>query len=289
MAKYCAIIFDIIDSRKYENRYDVQRVVKESMDYLNYMFSRELVKDVVFGAGDEFQGLFYNVEAAFLYARKLQLLIYPVKVRCGIGYGSVKYIEEKWSSTEIDGEAYYNAREAIMNIPDKGSSVIFFKSGSFFDKYINMYSLANTELKNKQSQMVKLIELLVDIYCPIWNKNNMCKYEDARFYERLLNLKVRLIVENEGLKAVRNYNERQIDINNHLLYEVCELSKVQNIDVSGLYIDCYWDRKLSTLIANIINTSRSNVNKHISLGRVKESRNMDCTILMMLGDNLWQK
>lgn len=287
MEKYCAVIFDIIDSRKYENRYDVQRVVKDSIEYLNTIFAKEIVKDVIFGAGDEFQGLFYTAEAAFLYARKLQLLIYPVKVRCGIGYGSIKYIEEKWSSTEIDGEAYYNAREAIISIPNKRNSIIFFKLDSEFDKYINMYSLANTEIKSNQSQMVKLIELLVDITCPLMNKKCLYNYENAKFYEKLLKLKVGLIVEKINNRNVYNYEERTIDINNHLLYEVCEWGKVQNIDDSGLFIDCYWERGLSSLLADIINTSRQNVDKHISLGKVKESRNMDCTILMMLGDNLW--
>ena len=39
MEKYCAAIFDIIDSRKYENRYDVQCVVKDSIEYLNTIFA----------------------------------------------------------------------------------------------------------------------------------------------------------------------------------------------------------------------------------------------------------
>ena len=268
MTNYCAIIFDIIDSRKYEDRYNVQRVVKDSIDYLNYLFSNEIVKKVVFGAGDEFQGLFKNVEAAFLYARKLQLLVYPVKIRCGIGYGSVKYLEDNWNSTEIDGEAYYNAREALVNIPGKGSSVIFFKLNTKFDKYINMYSLSNAEIKNKQSQMARLIELLIDITCPIMDKKSWYKVESAEFYERLLVLKLFLIDERRINVHLHPQKERIIDINNELLYKVCEFNKVQNMDSSNLYIDCYWERGLSSLVADIIDTSRQNVEKHVYLGRI---------------------
>ena len=60
----------------------------------------------------------------------------------------------------------------------------------------------------------------------------------------------------------------------------------ENIDDSGLFIDYYWERGLSSLIAEIIDTSRQNVDKHISLGRVKDSRNIDYTILLMLGEEL---
>ena len=49
------------------------------------LFRESIKKEVVSSAGDEFQGLFRDVRSAFLYIRKLQLLIYPIKIRCGIG------------------------------------------------------------------------------------------------------------------------------------------------------------------------------------------------------------
>lgn len=74
---------------------------------------------MVSSAGDEFQGLFFDLQSAFLYIRKLQILIYPIKLRCGIGYGEIKYDIEEWSSSAFDGEAYYLAREAIISISGK--------------------------------------------------------------------------------------------------------------------------------------------------------------------------
>ena len=103
--KYAAIMFDVVESRKYQDRYLVQDMLIRCVDYLNDCYGEEIEKDVVSSAGDEFQGLFKNLESAFLYIRKLQLLIYPVKVRCGIGYGEIKYNIEKWASSAIDGEA----------------------------------------------------------------------------------------------------------------------------------------------------------------------------------------
>jgi hypothetical protein len=90
--KYAAVMFDVVDSRRYLDRYDVQKVLMESVSYLNYIYRDSIKKEVVSSAGDEFQGLFLDVQTAFLYIRKLQLLIYPIKIRCGIGYGKINHM-----------------------------------------------------------------------------------------------------------------------------------------------------------------------------------------------------
>ena len=78
--KYAAVMFDIVESRRYNDRYDVQNVLMESISYLNRVYGYAIKKEVVSSAGDEFQGLFMNLQTAFLYIRKLQLLIYPINI-----------------------------------------------------------------------------------------------------------------------------------------------------------------------------------------------------------------
>ena len=77
----------------------MQNILMKCVDYLNTIYRYEIKKNVVPSAGDEFQGLFLNLQSAFLYIRKLQILIYPIKLRCGIGYGKIKYDVEEWSSS----------------------------------------------------------------------------------------------------------------------------------------------------------------------------------------------
>ncbi len=117
--KYAAIMFDVIESRKYYERYDVQNVLMNCVDYLNNIYRYTIKKDMVSSTGDEFQGLFFHLQSAFLYIQKLQILIYPIKLRCGIGYWEIKYDIEECSSSAFDGEAYYLAREAIISISGK--------------------------------------------------------------------------------------------------------------------------------------------------------------------------
>ena len=89
--KYAAIMFDVVESRNYYDRYDVQNVLMGCVDYLNTIYEQGIKKKVVSSAGDEFQGLFFDLQAAFLYIKKLQILIYPIKITCGIRYDQIKY------------------------------------------------------------------------------------------------------------------------------------------------------------------------------------------------------
>ena len=101
--KYAAIMFDVVESRKYYERYDVQKVLMTCVSYLNEIYRCEIKKKVVSSAGDEFQGLFFDLQSAFLYIRKLQILIYPIKIRSGIGYGEIKYDVDECESSAFDG------------------------------------------------------------------------------------------------------------------------------------------------------------------------------------------
>ena len=54
------------------------------------------------------------------------------------------------------------------------------------------------------------------------------------------------------------------------------------------YYDEFWARGMSTDIAQIMNTTRQNIDRYISLGKIKESRTMDKYIYELLGEKTWQ-
>ncbi len=90
--KYVALILDIVESRDYQDRYNIQNIMIKVVNYLNHLYKEGIKKEVIPSAGDEFQGLFLNLQSAFLYIKKLQLLVYPIKVRCGIGFERSYYV-----------------------------------------------------------------------------------------------------------------------------------------------------------------------------------------------------
>ena len=278
--KYAAMMFDVIDSRRYLERYEVQNILMKSVEYLNEIYSYSIKKHVVSSAGDEFQGLFLDLPSAFLYIRKLQLLIYPIKVRCGIGYGEIKYDNDEWLSSAFDGEAYYLAREAINSINKKKSNAICFNTMSKYDKYLNIFCMSSTEIKSKQSQIARLIELVADIISPIRSTH---EYMD--FYNFILDNRIRIIRQEQWNRVSGRY--RDDDLLNINLDYVSEVRNVveENADYEfNFSMEEFWMRGMSTIIAQPMNTTRQNIDRYVSLGRIKESRTMDKAIYEMLGE-----
>lgn len=254
-------MFDVVDSRKYYERYDVQNILIKCVDYLNDIYSYEIKKNVVSSSGDEFQGLFLNLQSAFLYIRKLQILIYPIKIRCGIGYGEIKYDVEEWSSSAFDGEAYYLAREAIISIKEKKSNMICFNTKSKYDKYLNIFSSSDMSVKSKQSQVAHLIELIADIMLPI-----VCQDEDTQFYRFILEKRCRLIEQERWNKVSSRYRDIEIiNINYELLFENRKGYKQKEDDALLFCMDEFWVHGMSTEIARVMSTTRQNIDRYISL------------------------
>lgn len=281
--KYAAIMFDVVESRKYYERYDVQNLLMKCVDYLNTIYRYAIKKDVVSSAGDEFQGLFLDLQSAFLYIRKLQILIYPIKIRCGIGYGEIKYDVEEWSSSAFDGEAYYLARDAIISIGRKKSNTICFNTKSKYDKYLNVLCSSDMRIKSMQSQVAHLIELIADIMLPI-----VYREEDRQFYEFILKNRCRLIEQENWNKVSRRYRNTEIlNIDYELLFEDREICTQKKDTELLFYMDEFWAHGMSTEIARIMSATRQNIDRYISLGRIKESRTMDKAIFELLGEDIW--
>jgi len=282
--KYAAIMFDVIESRKYYERYDVQRLLMECVSYLNDTYRYAIKKDVVSSAGDEFQGLFLDLQSAFLYIRKLQILIYPIKLRCGIGYGEIKYDVEEWLSSAFDGDAYYLARDAIKSIRGKKNNTICINTNSKYDKYVNILCSSDMRVKSMQSQVAHLIELIADIMLPI-----VCREDDRQFYEFILESRCRLIEQERWNKVDGRYRDIEIlNIDYEILFENIQ-RYMQKKDTEYLFcMDEFWAHGMSTEIARIMNTTRQNIDRYILLGRIKERRTMDKAIFELLGADIWE-
>lgn len=281
--KYAALIFDIVESRHYQDRYDIQNILMNTVSYLNYLYRKDIKKEVVSSAGDEFQGLFFNLQTAFLYIRKLQLLIYPIKIRCGIGFGEIKYDVENWLSSAFDGEAYYLARDAVNGISKRKSNAIVFNTRSNYDKYLNMLCLSSIEMRMRQSQVAHWLELLADIILPIKQVE-----ENVTFYNFILDIRQRVIMSERWNKVYGSPREIEpINTDFHFLYEMKREFVYKDDFSNKLFVEEFWSHGMSTVLAQAMGTSRQNVDRYVSLGRIKESRTLDKAIYELLGEEIW--
>ncbi len=116
MKHYFALTADMQKSRSLatKQRWLVQQRMEASLAYLNVLHAPGILVDVAFSAGDEVQGLFSSMGAAFLFYRGLSLLMAPfVRFRGGIGVGGWGLRMDGRPTTEQDGTAYHRARSAV--------------------------------------------------------------------------------------------------------------------------------------------------------------------------------
>lgn len=168
---YAAVILDVIDSRKFKDRYMIQSHLKAAVEICNRLFHDLLCKPVMFSAGDELQGLFYCSDAAYRYVAFFSRLAYPVALRCGIGFGELDFFSD-WMSTELDGQAYHRARLALAQChSEQGQGIIFYSEraqDSVVDGLIGSYMLLVQALKPKTTILYNFAEFLDSSLVPTW-------------------------------------------------------------------------------------------------------------------------
>lgn len=138
--KLVAIIGDIINSKKIENRFEVQEQLKIILKEVNCKYKEHIISNWTITLGDEFQVLMKPNLKIFEILDFISYKMSPNEIRYGIGLGSIKTNINYDKSIGADGPAYWNAREAIETVYNNnyyGTSKIFFLSKGNDDKIIN--------------------------------------------------------------------------------------------------------------------------------------------------------
>jgi len=117
--QYVVIIGDIVASRKVSERKKVQQKLKNTLEKINQKYADDIVAKLVISLGDEFQGLLKNHGNIIKIITEIEEELAPVKLRFGVGVGSVATDINFDNSLEIDGKAYYRARKVIKKIEEK--------------------------------------------------------------------------------------------------------------------------------------------------------------------------
>ena len=116
---YIALIGDIIESKKIQDRAQVQQQLLRLMKELNWQYQDYLISPFTVTTGDEFQALFSPNSYMFQIIDQLSVAFSPYEIRFGIGVGEMITEINKEQSIGSDGPAYWLAREAINHIHDK--------------------------------------------------------------------------------------------------------------------------------------------------------------------------
>lgn len=143
---YFAIIGDIIESKKISERFKVQEKLEEVLAQMNGEYAPFIASNFTITIGDEFQGLLSDSTKILEIIDRIKISMQPVDIRFGIGVGEITTKINNRLSIGADGPAYWNAREAILEIHndnDYGKARILIKS----DENKNLIRIMNESLR----------------------------------------------------------------------------------------------------------------------------------------------
>lgn len=288
MLNYVSLIMDIEKSRKYriDERNEIQNYMSYCISKLNELFRDSMRYEVTFSAGDELQGLFYDVTTAIMYFRLLEMLLKPVKLRAGIGVGEWTIKVDKGLSTQQDGPVYHRARCAIDEVYRKQFHNIRICSDKD-DVLANHLINASTTLKNQQIYMQNIVLVILELLSP-FIKNQM-KLENYEIIKDLLEVKFHYRIGKRRYSYVRKEME----------FEHRDLDFSKQICINPIYIDGVIEeaeehifvKNITTIIADILKCTRQNVDSIIRRGNANKIRELDYVALQyvekLYGEEIW--
>lgn len=120
---YFVITADIVRSRELLKKGMRREFFLEAVNKANDLCSESLSVPFSLMRGDEIQGLVADADFLPKAVRRLRYSFLPAILRIGIGIGGIS-TEVKSTSWEMDGEAFYRAREALTSCGDNVLTVV---------------------------------------------------------------------------------------------------------------------------------------------------------------------
>lgn len=140
MEPFAVITGDIIDSKKYPDN------LEKFKEKLNQIPASGLYTQFHVSRGDEMQGVCNNLSLLPVIIRNLRYKCHPLKVRLGIGIGSINDPRPGQNSWDMNGKAFVLARESLDSIKkSKVPQTVLLSEDPLFDRVFNLvYSLVDT-------------------------------------------------------------------------------------------------------------------------------------------------
>ncbi len=180
---YFAVIGDLVASRGIPAREKFQKQFMQVISSLNVRFKPSIASQFTVTLGDEFQGLLGEASQICHLMDTVITGLYPVKVRFGIGIGSMSTAIDPKLSLGADGPAYWAARRGIEYIHDNndyGSSrACLYTSNPSQSRLINSALAANgLILDGWRSTQMEVLQALVDsgLYSPEFEQVKLADY-----------------------------------------------------------------------------------------------------------------
>ena len=280
MKKYAVLIVDLKQSRLYsvEDRTSIQNYILEVIQKLNNVFKHKIVREIEFSAGDEIQGLFQTPDAAYLYFRLLNMLLFPVEIRVGIGIGEWNVKIKEASTTVQDGSAYHNARYAIEEVKNTMGDSILFYSGNTEDIFVNGAADAAFMMTKRHSEYQNKLMLLSELLYPVDANESIDSTKiDSLFQLTMHKERVDYYIRAKKKTSVKCYPLGEIDYQKVRIQPMNAL-----INETTFYVRSGRKRGLPVQLANMLEVSRQSIEKNLKSANVYAARNATIIVLKLI-------
>lgn len=156
---YCAIIGDIVNSKKIPNRQEIQDLFANVLNEINMEFSKHIASNFTITLGDEFQGLIYKPAYSYEIIKKIKQKMSPIELVFGVGIGEMKTKIDRTISIGSDGPAYHFARNMVEKAKKKRPSIMYY-SGMSSDELINgLLYFAESCINSRTAKQIEVVKL----------------------------------------------------------------------------------------------------------------------------------
>lgn len=154
MELFAVITGDVIDSKKYP---DSMETLKEK---LNQVRVSGLYTPFSVSRGDELQAVCDKLSLLPVIIRNLRYACLPLKIRIGVGIGSINNRNPGANSWDMTGSAFILARKALDSIEkSKNPETVLASEDLFFDRVFNtIYSLVDMVVSNWTSRQWEAVQ-----------------------------------------------------------------------------------------------------------------------------------
>jgi len=123
---YCAIIGDIVNSKKIPNRQEIQDLFARVLMEINIEFYNDIASNFTITLGDEFQGLISKPSLSYKIIKIIKQKMSPIELVFGVGIGEMKTAIRRDISIGSDGPAYHYARNMVEKAKKKRPSIRYY-------------------------------------------------------------------------------------------------------------------------------------------------------------------
>ena len=160
---YCAIIGDIVNSKKIPNRQEIQNLFASVLIQINIEFDNDIASNFTITLGDEFQGLISKPSLSYEIIKIIKQRMSPVELVFGVGIGEMKTTIKREISIGSDGPAYHYARNMVEKAKKIRPSIRYYSDTSSDELINGLLYFTESCINSRTAKQVEVVKLFDEL------------------------------------------------------------------------------------------------------------------------------